>query len=106
MEIKKIRTQLDDESVTALKSGDKVCLGPFYSKGRGARAVHGGVREGSPCPSTSRARSSTIAGRPRRPRPRYRRDRADYGFRMDAYAPTLLALGIKGMIAKGSGRRQ
>ncbi len=104
MEIKKIRTPLDDESVTALKSGDKVLLSGYIYTARDAahKRFMEALRDGSPLPFDIKGQVIYYCG-PTPPPPGRVIGAAGptTASRMDAYAPTLLALGLKGMIGKG-----
>ena len=70
MEIKRIRTPLDDESVTALKSGDKVLLSGYIYTARDAahKRFMEALRDGSPLPFDIKGQVIYYCG-PTPPRP-------------------------------------
>ena len=92
MEIKKIRTPLDDESVTALKSGDKVLLSGYIYTARDAahKRFMEALRDGSPLPFDIKGQVIYYCG-PTPPPPGRVIGAAGptTASRMDAYAPTL-----------------
>ena len=104
MEIKRIKTPLDDGTVTALRSGDKVLLSGYIYTARDAahKRFMDALRDGSPLPFDIKGQVIYYCG-PTPPAPGRVIGAAGptTASRMDAYAPTLLALGLKGMIGKG-----
>lgn len=104
MEIKRITTPLDETTVSALRSGDKVLLsGHIYTARDSAhKRFMELLREGLPLPIPIKGQVIYYCG-PTPPAPGRVIGAAGptTSSRMDAYAPTLLALGLKGMIGKG-----
>jgi len=104
MEEKRIRTPFDDALVESLSSGDRVLLtGTVYT---GRDAAHKRLTElitaGRELPVDLRGQVIYYVGpTPARPGRVICSAGPTTSGRMDAYAPALLALGLKGMIGKG-----
>jgi len=104
MEEKRIRTPFDDALVESLSSGDRVLLtGTVYT---GRDAAHKRLTElitaGRELPVDLRGQVIYYVGpTPARPGRVIGSAGPTTSGRMDAYAPALLALGLKGMIGKG-----
>lgn len=101
----KINTPLDEEVIRSLKVGDKVLLsGVIYS----ARdAAHGRLIEllsqGRDIPIDVKNQVIYYVGpTPEKPGQVIGSAGPTTSYRMDSYAPTLLELGLKGMIGKGA----
>lgn len=104
MEIKPIRTPLDDDSVSGLRSGDKVLLSGCIYTARDAahKRFMDALLEGGNVPIDVKGQVIYYCG-PTPPAPGRVIGSAGptTSSRMDAYAPALLAMGLKGMIGKG-----
>jgi len=104
MEIKRIRTPLDEDSVSRLRSGDKVLLSGCIYTARDAahKRFLDALQEGASLPIDVRGQVIYYCG-PTPPAPGRVIGAAGptTSSRMDAYVPALLALGLKGMIGKG-----
>ena len=104
MEIKRITTPLDEDSISRLRSGDKVLLSGYIYTARDAahKRFMDALREGAPLPIEIKGQVIYYCG-PTPPAPGKVIGAAGptTSSRMDAYAPTLLDLGLKGMIGKG-----
>jgi fumarate hydratase subunit beta len=104
MEIKPIRTPLDDDSVSWLRSGDKVLLSGCIYTARDAahKRFMDALLEGGNLPIDAKGQVIYYCG-PTPPAPGRVIGSAGptTSSRMDAYAPALLAMGLKGMIGKG-----
>ena len=109
MEIKRITTPLDEDSVSRLRSGDKVLLSGYIYTARDTahKRFMEVLREGGRLPIDIKGQVIYYCG-PTPPAPGRVIGAAGptTSSRMDAYAPTLLALGLKGMIGKGRDRMQ
>ena len=96
MEIKRITTPLDEDSVSRLRSGDKVLLSGYIYTARDAahKRFMEALREGGPLPIDIKGQVIYYCG-PTPPAPGRVIGAAGptTSSRMDAYAPTLLALG-------------
>lgn len=107
--IKEVTTPLSDADVESLKSGDRVRLtGVLYT---GRDAAHARflplINEDKPLPFDVRGQIIYYTGpSPARPGMVIGSVGPTTGSRMDKYAPKLLALGLKGMIGKGSRSRE
>lgn len=102
--IKEIFTPLSDSDVESLKSGDRVRITGVLLTARDA--AHGRLiallDEGKPLPVDVRGQIIYYTGpSPARPGMAIGSVGPTTGSRMDTYTPTLLALGLKGMIGKG-----
>jgi fumarate hydratase subunit beta len=104
MEIKRIATPLDEGTISTLRAGDKVLLsGPIYTARDAAHKKFMEVlKGGGPLPIDVKGQVIYYCG-PTPPAPGRVIGAAGptTSSRMDAYAPTLLSLGLKGMIGKG-----
>jgi fumarate hydratase subunit beta len=104
MEIKRITTPLDEGSVSRLRSGDKVLLSGYIYTARDAahKRFMEVLQEGGLLPIDIKGQVIYYCG-PTPPAPGRVIGAAGptTSSRMDAYAPTLLDLGLKGMIGKG-----
>jgi fumarate hydratase subunit beta len=103
--IKEIATPLTDADVEALKSGDRVRITGVLLTARDA--AHGRLiallDRGEPLPIDVRGQIIYYTGpSPARPGAVVGSVGPTTASRMDSYAPRLLALGLKGMIGKGS----
>ncbi len=100
----KITTPLDNESVLKLKTGDKVLIsGTIYTARDAAhKRLIDMIENGENLPFDLRGQIIYYVG-PTPPKPGRIIGSAGptTSTRMDAYAPTLLELGLKGMIGKG-----
>lgn len=107
--IKEITTPLSDADVESLKSGDRVRItGVLYT---GRDAAHARflplMNEDKPLPFDVRGQIIYYTGpSPARPGMVIGSVGPTTGSRMDKYAPKLLALGLKGMMGKGSRSRE
>ncbi|MGD0229372.1 MAG: Fe-S-containing hydro-lyase [Syntrophorhabdales bacterium] len=104
MEAKRITTPLDDGVCSGLRSGDRVLVSGYIYTARDAahKRFMEVLRQGGPLPIDVRGQVIYYCG-PTPPAPGRVIGAAGptTSSRMDAYAPTLLALGLKGMIGKG-----
>lgn len=100
----RITTPLDDKTIERLRAGDRVLISGFLYTGRDA--VHKKLMElvesGQPLPFDLRGQAIYYVG-PTPPRPGQVIGSAGptTASRMDKYAPTLYALGLKATIGKG-----
>jgi fumarate hydratase subunit beta len=101
----RIQTPLTDEMVEKLKIGDKVLVSGFIYTGRDAahKRLVELVNKGQPLPFDIKGHIIYYVG-PTPPKPGKVIGSAGptSSYRMDPYAPVLLAKGLKGMIGKGS----
>jgi len=101
----RIYTPLTDEIVEKLKTGDKVLVNGFIYTGRDAahRRLVELVNKGQPLPFDIEGQIIYYVG-PTPPKPGKVIGSAGptSSYRMDPYAPVLMAKGLKGMIGKGS----
>jgi fumarate hydratase subunit beta len=108
-EIKEVTTPLSDADVESLKSGDRVRISGVLYTGRDA--AHARflplINEDKPLPFDVRGQIIYYTGpSPARPGMVIGSVGPTTGSRMDKYAPKLLALGLKGMMGKGSRSRE
>jgi fumarate hydratase subunit beta len=100
-----LRPPLTDEDVSGLRSGDSVLItGVLYTARDAAHArLTGLLREGKPLPFPLEGQIIYYVG-PTPPKPGSVIGSAGptTSGRMDAYAPELMAAGLRGMIGKGS----
>ncbi len=104
MEIKPIRTPLDDDLVSGLRSGDKVLLSGCIYTARDAahKRFMDALLEGGNLPIDVKGQVIYYCGpTPAAPGRVIGSAGPTTSSRMDAYAPALLAMGLKGMIGKG-----
>jgi fumarate hydratase subunit beta len=104
MEIRRIRSPLEAGVIESLKAGEKVLLSGYVYTARDAahKRFIESLREGKPLPFNVEGEIIYYCGPS--PAPPGRIIGAcgpTTSSRMDAYAPTLLSLGLKGMIGKG-----
>lgn len=103
--IKEVTTPLSDADVESLKSGDRVRISGVLYTGRDA--AHARflplINEDKPLPFDVKGQIIYYTGpSPARPGMVIGSVGPTTGSRMDKYAPKLLALGLKGMMGKGS----
>ena len=104
----KITTPLDDETVKKLKSGDKVLITGIIYTGRDAahKRLVDLIEKGEKLPLELKGQIIYFVGpTPARPGNPVGSAGPTTSYRMDAYSPKLIKLGLKGMIGKG-GRSQ
>lgn len=104
MEIKRIRTPLDEEIVSTLAAGDKVLLSGVIYTARDAahKRFAEAMAAGQPLPFDPEGQVVYYCGpTPARPGRVIGAAGPTTSSRMDAYTPALLARGLKGMIGKG-----
>ncbi len=101
---RKITTPLDDAAVESLKSGESVKITGWIYTGRDAahKRLVDLIKKGEPLPMDVKGEIIYYVG-PAPAKPGYACGSAGptTSYRMDAYAPYLLELGLKGMIGKG-----
>lgn len=102
---KKIRLPLTEESIKTLRAGDSVLLTGTILTGRDAahKRLFELLQAGKPLPVELRGEVIYYVG-PAPAKPGYAVGPAGptSSYRMDAYTPALLDLGLKGMIGKGA----
>jgi fumarate hydratase subunit beta len=101
----RLTTPLDDDTVKKLKSGDKVLLSGIIYTGRDAahKRLVDLVEKGEDLPLDLKGQVIYYVGpTPARPGRPIGSAGPTTSYRMDAYTPALLALGLKGMIGKGN----
>ena len=101
----RLKTPLTDEDVEKLKIGDKVLLtGVIYSARDAAhKRLFDLIQEGNPLPIDIRGQVIYYVGpAPAKPGKPIGSAGPTTSYRMDAYAPKLMELGLKGMIGKGN----
>ncbi len=107
--IKKITLPLSEESIKDLKAGDSVLLSGTIITGRDAahKRLYDLVQSGKPLPVDVKGEIIYYVG-PAPAKPGYAVGPAGptSSYRMDKYAPSLLDLGLKGMIGKGARSRE
>ncbi|MCR4443448.1 MAG: Fe-S-containing hydro-lyase [Peptococcaceae bacterium] len=102
--IKKIRTPLTTEVVEQLKAGDRVAISGVIYTARDAahKRLVQAFQEGKELPVDINGQVIYYVGPcPPKPGKALGSCGPTTSFRMDAYAPTVLDLGLKGMIGKG-----
>ena len=103
-EIKKLTTPLTDDAVKDLKIGDRVLISGIIYTARDAahKRMVQAYNEGRELPFDLKGQIIYYVGPcpPKPPRP-FGSCGPTTSFRMDAYTPLLLDLGLKGMIGKG-----
>ncbi len=103
--MKRISLPLTDETIQALKAGDSVLLSGEMITGRDAahKRLFELCEKGEPLPVDIAGETIYYVG-PAPAKPGYAVGPAGptSSYRMDKYAPTLLKLGLKGMIGKGA----
>jgi fumarate hydratase subunit beta len=101
----RLKTPLTDKDVEKLKIGDKVLLtGVIYSARDAAhKRLFDLIQEGKPLPIDIRGQVIYYVGpAPAKPGKPIGSAGPTTSYRMDAYAPKLMELGLKGMIGKGN----
>ena len=101
----KLTTPLTDDIISTLKSGDSVLISGIIYTGRDAahKRLVDLVAEGKDLPFNPKGQIIYYVGpTPNKPGEVIGSAGPTTSYRMDAYAPTLLDLGLKGMIGKGS----
>jgi len=101
----KLQTPLKDEDLVPLKSGDKVLITGELLTGRDAahKRLYDLVKEGKPLPVDVKGQVIYYVGpSPAKPGAVIGSAGPTTSYRMDAYSPTLIELGLKGMIGKGA----
>ena len=104
MEIIKLTTPLTAEKVAHLKAGDKVLISGIIYTGRDAahKRMVEQVAKGEKLPFEMDGEIIYYVGpTPTKPGYAFGSGGPTTSYRMDAYTPTLLDLGLKGMIGKG-----
>ncbi len=104
-EYKKLTTPLTDEVIADLKAGDNVLISGIIYVGRDTahKRMVEAIKRGEPLPFDLKGAVIYYAG-PAPAKPGYPIGSVGptTSYRMDPYAPTLIELGLKGMIGKGS----
>ena len=103
-DILKIKTPLTDEVVSKLKSGDSVLITGVMYTGRDAahKRMIDALNKGEKLPFDIQGQIIYYVGpSPAKPGKPIGSAGPTTSYRMDAYAPTLIKLGLKGMIGKG-----
>ena len=109
MAMKKITTPLTDESVKALKAGDSVLITGIIYTGRDAahKRLVETLQKGEQLPVDLKGQIIYYVGpTPAKPGNPIGSAGPTTSYRMDPYAPILIAKGLKGMIGKGSRGRE
>jgi fumarate hydratase subunit beta len=105
IDYKRIVTPLSGEAVTSLRSGDRVLISGWLYTGRDAahKRMHDLLERGKELPFEVRGQVIYYVGpSPAKPGRVIGSAGPTTASRMDAYAPALIARGLKGMIGKGS----
>jgi len=100
-----LKTPLKDSDLVSLKSGDKVLITGELLTGRDAahKRLYDLVKEGKPLPVDVKGQVIYYVGpSPAKPGAVIGSAGPTTSYRMDAYSPTLIELGLKGMIGKGA----
>ncbi len=101
----RLKTPLTDADVETLRIGDKVLLNGVIYTGRDAahKRMTDLLKEGKPLPFDMRGQIIYYVGpAPARPGKPIGSAGPTTSYRMDAYAPRLMEIGMKGMIGKGN----
>jgi fumarate hydratase subunit beta len=104
-EVKRISTPLSNEVVASLRSGDRVWISGWVYTARDAahRRMDDLIQRGCDLPFDIRGQVIYYVGpSPAKPGRVIGSAGPTTASRMDAYAPALIALGLKGMIGKGA----
>jgi fumarate hydratase subunit beta len=100
----RLKTPLCDEDVERLKSGDRVLIGGIIYTGRDAahKRLFDLLKAGKALPFDLQGQIIYYVGpTPAKPGQVFGSAGPTTSYRMDAYAPTLMERGLKGMIGKG-----
>ncbi len=100
----RIRPPLSDEDVEKLKTGDRVLISGVIYTGRDAahRRLFDLLKEGKDLPFDIKGQIIYFVGpTPARPGQVFGSAGPTTSYRMDAYSPSLIEKGLKGMIGKG-----
>jgi len=100
----RITTPVSDEDIAKLRAGDKVFISGYILTGRDAahKRLIDLIKEGKELPVDVRGQLIYYVGpTPARPGKPIGSAGPTTSYRMDSYAPTLHALGLKGSIGKG-----
>src|SRR4030042_4817277 len=100
----RIRTPLTNKDVEKLKSGDRVLISGVIYTGRDAahKRLFDLLKEGKELPFDIRGQIIYYVGpTPAKPGQAFGSAGPTTSYRMDAYSPTLMERGLKGMIGKG-----
>lgn len=100
----RLKTPLSDEDVERLKIGDRVWLNGVIYTGRDAahKRLFDLLKEGKSLPFDIRGQIIYYVGpTPSKPSQVFGSAGPTTSYRMDAYSPTLMEQGLKGMIGKG-----
>ncbi len=104
-DVKRLTPPLTDEDVSALRSGDRVLITGTVYTGRDAahKRLVDLLSEGKELPVDLKGQIIYFVGpTPTRPGEAIGSAGPTTSYRMDGYSPTLIELGLKGMIGKGS----
>lgn len=102
--MKKVQLPLTEETIRDLRAGDQVLLSGSVLTGRDAahKRLIALIEEGQPLPIDLAGQTIYYVGpAPAKPGQAVGSAGPTSSYRMDAYTPPLLALGLKGMIGKG-----
>ncbi len=104
MEIKRIKTPLEANVIEQLRAGEKVFLTGYIYTARDAahKRFIEALTEGSKLPFDIQDQVIYYCGPSPAPPAGLLAHASYYSSRMDAYAPRLISLGLKGMIGKGN----
>jgi len=100
----RIKPPLNDEDLEKLKIGDRILIRGVIYTGRDAahKRLFDLLKEGKPLPFDIKGQIIYYVGpTPAKPGRAFGSAGPTTSYRMDAYAPTLLERGLKGMIGKG-----
>lgn len=107
--MKKITLPLTDEQISALCAGDSVLLSGEMITGRDAahKRLFELAEKGEPLPVSIQGETIYYVGpAPAKPGCAVGPAGPTSSYRMDKYAPTLLDMGLKGMVGKGARNRE
>jgi fumarate hydratase subunit beta len=105
----RLKTPLSDTDVEKLKAGDKVLLNGVIYTGRDAahKRLFDLLKEGKPLPVELKGQVIYYVGpAPAKPGQAIGSAGPTTSGRMDAYSPTLIEVGLKGMIGKGMRKKE
>lgn len=105
----RLETPLSDTDVEKLKAGDKVLLNGVIYTGRDAahKRLFDLLKEGKPLPVELKGQVIYYVGpAPAKPGQAIGSAGPTTSGRMDAYSPTLIEVGLKGMIGKGMRKKE